>query len=76
MQVCPRASEEACVQVALSLAREGRVLVRRLRDGAGWVILDVPYFLHNVLGGILAAGLREDGGQVLSGQRVCASVVG
>lgn len=64
VQLCPRASEASCADLARSLAREGRVVIKGLSKGGeiergkAWVLLSPEFFRHNVMGGIFRAGLE------------------
>lgn len=86
LQLCPAASEAVCVELARSLSREGRLVLKGLsrkkeRDrGKGWLILRPSFVLRDVLGGVIKAGRKErktkDVQGVFSAASVCKAVIG
>ncbi|CAN0025441.1 unnamed protein product, partial [Ectocarpus sp. 12 AP-2014] len=81
-QLCSRSSEAVCADLARSLAREGRILLRgvagggEVERGKGWVVLRPSFFLHHIVGGVFGSADARDGGGVVSAAAVCASVLG
>eukprot|EP00752_Nemacystus_decipiens_P009822 g8764.t2 len=87
-QLCPRASEAACADLACSLAREGRLVLkgmsrgREVERGKGWVVLHPDFFLHDIMGGVFRSTISAVGaegrgaGGVVSAAVVCEAVIG
>lgn len=87
-QLCPRASEAACADLAYSLAREGRVVLkgmskgREVERGKGWIALHPGFFVHDIVGGVFrntglgAGGKGWGSGGVVSATVVCEAVIG
>lgn len=84
--MCPAASEAACVELARSLSREGRLVSKGLsrekerERGKGWLIIRPSFFLRDVLGGVIRAGRKRrkttDMQGVFSAASVCKAVIG
>lgn len=87
-QLCPRASDAACADLAYFLAREGRVVLngmsrgREVERGKGWVALHPGSFVHDIVGGVFRSTGRGAGGKgmgaggVVSATVVCEAVIG